>query len=176
MNCWNIHPIPQIWLPLTSISSQNSNSSLLVSIFLQIKRWLQLLRGILQILWRTTTGTGQWRWSIAGINVLVLSRLCWKIKIILKLYVRFFIVRPITFQTTLLTSVCDGTRQKILSANLCCLGKTMTFTILIPWSPWKTSCAVWSEPLTDTPRHITSHKVILCWQTKIKSNDRKYQA
>ena len=20
MNCWNIHPIPQIWLPLTSIS------------------------------------------------------------------------------------------------------------------------------------------------------------
>jgi hypothetical protein len=24
MNCWNIHPIPQIWLPLTSVSSQNS--------------------------------------------------------------------------------------------------------------------------------------------------------
>jgi hypothetical protein len=24
MNCWNIHPIPQIWLPLTSICSQNS--------------------------------------------------------------------------------------------------------------------------------------------------------
>jgi len=22
MNCWNIHPLPQIWLPLTSISSQ----------------------------------------------------------------------------------------------------------------------------------------------------------
>ena len=28
MNCWNIHPTPQIWLPLTSISSQNSNSFL----------------------------------------------------------------------------------------------------------------------------------------------------
>jgi hypothetical protein len=24
MNCWNIHPILQIWLPLTSVSSQNS--------------------------------------------------------------------------------------------------------------------------------------------------------
>jgi hypothetical protein len=24
MNCWNILPIPHIWLPLTSISSQNS--------------------------------------------------------------------------------------------------------------------------------------------------------
>ena len=24
MNCWNIHPVPQIWLPLTSVSSQNS--------------------------------------------------------------------------------------------------------------------------------------------------------
>jgi hypothetical protein len=24
MNCWNIRPVPQIWLPLTSISSQNS--------------------------------------------------------------------------------------------------------------------------------------------------------
>jgi len=23
MNCWNIHPLPQIWLPLTSISSPN---------------------------------------------------------------------------------------------------------------------------------------------------------
>jgi hypothetical protein len=33
MNCWNIHPIPQIWLPLTSLSSQNSNSSSLVSVF-----------------------------------------------------------------------------------------------------------------------------------------------
>jgi hypothetical protein len=22
MNCWNIHPIPQIWFPLTSVSSQ----------------------------------------------------------------------------------------------------------------------------------------------------------
>jgi histone-lysine N-methyltransferase SETMAR len=33
-NCWNIHPIPQIWLPLTSVSSQNSNSSSLVSVFL----------------------------------------------------------------------------------------------------------------------------------------------
>jgi hypothetical protein len=33
MNCWNIHPIPQIWLPLTSVSSQNSNSSSLVSVF-----------------------------------------------------------------------------------------------------------------------------------------------
>jgi len=42
MNCWNIHPIPQIWLPLTSISSQNSNSSSLVSVFLRIKRRLQL--------------------------------------------------------------------------------------------------------------------------------------
>jgi hypothetical protein len=30
----NIHPIPQIWLPLTSISSQNSNSSSLVNVFL----------------------------------------------------------------------------------------------------------------------------------------------
>lgn len=73
-------------------------------------------------------------------------------------------------------SVCDATQQKILSANLCCLGKTMTFTILKTWSPWKTSCAVWSEPLTDTSRHIASHKVILCWQTQIKSNERKYQA
>jgi len=34
MNCWNVHPIPQIWLPMTSISSQNSNSSSLVSVFL----------------------------------------------------------------------------------------------------------------------------------------------
>jgi hypothetical protein len=33
MNCWNIQPVPQIWLPLTSISSQNSNSSSLVSVF-----------------------------------------------------------------------------------------------------------------------------------------------
>jgi hypothetical protein len=33
-NCWNIHPIPEIWLPLTSISSQHSNSSSLVSVFL----------------------------------------------------------------------------------------------------------------------------------------------
>jgi len=24
MNCWNIHAIPHIWLPPTSISSQNS--------------------------------------------------------------------------------------------------------------------------------------------------------
>jgi hypothetical protein len=32
MNCWNIHPIPQIWFPLTSLSSQNSNFSL-VSVF-----------------------------------------------------------------------------------------------------------------------------------------------
>jgi histone-lysine N-methyltransferase SETMAR len=38
MTCWNIHPIPQIWLSLTSISSQNSNSSSLVSVFLQINR------------------------------------------------------------------------------------------------------------------------------------------
>jgi hypothetical protein len=38
INCWNIHPIPQIWLSLTSISSQNSNSSSLVSVFLPIKR------------------------------------------------------------------------------------------------------------------------------------------
>jgi hypothetical protein len=37
-NCWNIHPIPQIWLPLTSISSQNSISFSLVSVFLRIKR------------------------------------------------------------------------------------------------------------------------------------------
>ena len=42
MNCWNIHSVPQIWLPLTSISSQNSNSSSLVSVFLRIKRRLQL--------------------------------------------------------------------------------------------------------------------------------------
>jgi hypothetical protein len=34
MNYWNIHPIPQIWLPLTSISSQNSNSFSPVSVFL----------------------------------------------------------------------------------------------------------------------------------------------
>ena len=33
MNCWNIHPISQIWLPLISISSQNSNSSSLVCVF-----------------------------------------------------------------------------------------------------------------------------------------------
>ena len=33
MNCWNIHPVPQIWLPLTSISSQTPNSSSLVSVF-----------------------------------------------------------------------------------------------------------------------------------------------
>jgi hypothetical protein len=44
MNCWNIHPIPQIWVVLTSISSQNSKYlySPLVSIFLRIKRGLQL--------------------------------------------------------------------------------------------------------------------------------------
>ena len=24
MHCWNIHAIPQMWLPLTSVSSQNS--------------------------------------------------------------------------------------------------------------------------------------------------------
>jgi hypothetical protein len=42
MNCWNIHPIPQIWLPLTSVSSQNTNSSSLVSVFLRINRRLQL--------------------------------------------------------------------------------------------------------------------------------------
>jgi hypothetical protein len=35
-------PIPQIWFPLTSVSSQNSNSSSLVSVFLRIKRRLQL--------------------------------------------------------------------------------------------------------------------------------------
>jgi hypothetical protein len=40
--CWNVHPVPQIWLPLTSISSQNSTSSSLVSVFLRIKRRLQL--------------------------------------------------------------------------------------------------------------------------------------
>jgi hypothetical protein len=28
MNCWNIHPVPQILLPLTSVSSQISNSNL----------------------------------------------------------------------------------------------------------------------------------------------------
>jgi hypothetical protein len=33
VNCWNIHPISQIWLPLTSVSSQNSNSSSLVTVF-----------------------------------------------------------------------------------------------------------------------------------------------
>jgi hypothetical protein len=37
-NCRNIHPIPQIWLRLTSISSQNSKSSMLVSVFLRSKR------------------------------------------------------------------------------------------------------------------------------------------
>ena len=37
MNFLNIHPIPQVWLPLTSVSSQNSNSSSLVSVFLQIE-------------------------------------------------------------------------------------------------------------------------------------------
>ena len=45
MNCWNIHSIPQIWLPMTSISSQNSNSSSLVSIFLQIKRVMAAVEG-----------------------------------------------------------------------------------------------------------------------------------
>jgi hypothetical protein len=33
MNCWNIHSIPQIWLPLIPVCSQNSNSSSLVSVF-----------------------------------------------------------------------------------------------------------------------------------------------
>jgi hypothetical protein len=33
MNFWNIHPIPQIWLPLTSVSFQISNSSSLVRVF-----------------------------------------------------------------------------------------------------------------------------------------------
>jgi hypothetical protein len=33
MNCWNIRPIPQIWLLLTSVSYQNSNSSSLVNVF-----------------------------------------------------------------------------------------------------------------------------------------------
>jgi len=35
MNCWNIHSVPQIWLLLTSVSSQNSNSSSLVSVFFE---------------------------------------------------------------------------------------------------------------------------------------------
>jgi len=33
MNCWNIHPLSRTWLHLTSVSSQNSNSSPLVSVF-----------------------------------------------------------------------------------------------------------------------------------------------
>jgi histone-lysine N-methyltransferase SETMAR len=33
---------------------------------------IEAVEGILQILRRTATGTGQWRWSIAGINALVL--------------------------------------------------------------------------------------------------------
>jgi hypothetical protein len=35
-------PYSQIWFPLTLVSSQNSNSSSLVSVFLRIKRRLQL--------------------------------------------------------------------------------------------------------------------------------------
>ena len=42
MNRFNIYPIPQMWLPLASLSSQNANSSSLVSVFLRIKRRLQL--------------------------------------------------------------------------------------------------------------------------------------
>ena len=80
MNRWNIHPIPHICLPLTSVSSQNSNASSLVSVFLRIKRRLELQRGILQILRRTTTGTAQWRWSSIGINVLVLREMILKNK------------------------------------------------------------------------------------------------
>jgi len=36
------------------------------------------VRGSLQIFRRTTTGTGKWRWSIAGINVLVLREIVLK--------------------------------------------------------------------------------------------------
>jgi hypothetical protein len=45
MNCWNIHPLPEIWLPLTSISSQNSNSSYLVCAFLRIKEATAVEKG-----------------------------------------------------------------------------------------------------------------------------------
>jgi hypothetical protein len=41
-------------------------------------RWVPW--GILQILRRTTTGTRYWRWSIAGINVLVLREITLKNK------------------------------------------------------------------------------------------------
>jgi uncharacterized protein YifN (PemK superfamily) len=45
MNCWNIHPIPQIWFPLTSVSSQNSNSALLVSIFSSNQETIAVVEG-----------------------------------------------------------------------------------------------------------------------------------
>ena len=38
MNCWNILPIFQIWLPQTYNCSQNSHCFLLVSVFNRIKR------------------------------------------------------------------------------------------------------------------------------------------
>jgi hypothetical protein len=45
MNCWNIHPILQIWLPLTSLSSQNSNSSSLVSVFFPNQKAIAAVEG-----------------------------------------------------------------------------------------------------------------------------------
>jgi len=51
-------PFSQDLTPSDFYLFPNSNSSSLVGIFLWIKRWLQLQRGILQILRRTTTGMG----------------------------------------------------------------------------------------------------------------------
>jgi len=45
MNCWNIHSVPQIWLPQTSIFSQNSNSSSLVSVFLPNQEAIAAVEG-----------------------------------------------------------------------------------------------------------------------------------
>jgi hypothetical protein len=45
MNCWNIHHIPQIWLPLTSVSSPNSNSSSLVSVFFSNQETIAAVEG-----------------------------------------------------------------------------------------------------------------------------------
>jgi hypothetical protein len=38
-------PYSQIWLPLTSVSSQNSHSSSLVSVFLRVKRQITAVKG-----------------------------------------------------------------------------------------------------------------------------------
>ena len=41
----NIHLIPQTWLPLASLSSQNSNSSLLVSVFFSNQEAIAAVEG-----------------------------------------------------------------------------------------------------------------------------------